>query len=99
MASAFGARVLTWDHAVDWELGKTMGYLLLSHDAALVFRWPKDRGSLDPGQVHSTIYTDADWMEPRSQSGMTAMLQTGSDKDTPSGSLPIHWGSKKQPLA
>ena len=99
MASAFGARVLTWDLAVDRELGKTMGYLLLSHDATLVFRWPKDRESLDPDQVHNTIYTDADWMEPRSQSGVIAMLQTGSDEDAPSGSLPIHWGSKKQPLA
>ena len=106
MASAFGARVQSWDHSVDRELAKTMGYLLVSHDAYLSFRWPKERGSLSAQKVHSMIYTDADWMEPRSQSGMIAMLRTGlpleqreDGDDAWEGSLPVHWGSKKQALA
>lgn len=98
-ASAFGARILTWDAGVDRELMKTMGYLALTHDAYLTFKWPKALEANAPGRVRSTIFTDADWMEPRSQSGFIAALSTGDDPDARDGFLPVHWGSKKQSLA
>ena len=99
MSSGFGARVLTWDVSCEKELARTMGYLLLTHDAQLTFRWPRDRSSLESGKLSSTIFTDADWTEPRSQNGMLACLRTGDSPDSVSGMLPIHWASKKQPLA
>jgi len=99
MASAFGARVLTWDTTTDRELARTMGYLLLTHNAQLSFRWPKDRASLRPGKLYNTISTDADWVEPRSQSGMLASVSTGDCPDSTDGWLPVHWLSKKQSLS
>ena len=117
MSSAFGSRVLTWDHEVDQELAKTIGYLLVTHSAHLAFRWPRLASALSAERMQSVIFTDADWVEPRSQSGMLCAFTTGSHEDAalahkpegtsdpevpdevPRGFLPVHWGSRKQPLA
>ena len=100
MASGFGGRVLTWRADCDAQLFKCMGFLALTAEAALEFRWPKTL-SLDQESVRvfASIHVDSDWLTPRSQSGFVSNISCGSEEDCVSGYLPIHWNSKKQSIA
>ncbi len=88
-ASALGSRVSSWNEECDRELARAIGYLVATKDATLTFRWKIG----DTPRV--VLYTDADWMAPRSQSGF-ALLVLGDDG---ASRALLHWGSTKQVFA
>ena len=50
-------------------------------------------------EIWSELHSDADWVAPRSQSGFLSAIVCGPGVDeAPSGFLPLHYGSRKQPL-
>ena len=98
LASSFGSRVASWGNDCDRELARCMGYLSLTASRGLLFRWDR---SLAGRSFCPDLFSDSDWSSPRSQSGFFLCLTRGGNPDEVDEAccLPLHWGSRKQPLA
>ena len=87
-ASALGSRVASWDKRCEAELERTAGYLVSTAERRL-------RCSFRHGdRLSPSLYTDADWASPRSQSGYLLCLEGESESTL----IPLLWGSKKQSI-
>lgn len=89
MVSALGTRVSRWDLKCDHQLALVMGYLLLTADLELAFKWEGD-----PSKALFNLHSDSDWLQPKSQSSFFSCVESADN----SSCLPIHWGSKKQTI-
>jgi len=96
VASSFGSRILSWDKVCESQLSMCMGYLKLTPDLPLEFKWPKNEKNIVNPRVE--LHTDSDWTSPRSQSGAFGCLTCGEDGLEAPGLLPTGWNSKKQPI-
>ena len=92
MVSALGTRVARWDHECERQLAMLCGYLQSTATLELQFKWDKN---VPASSAVFKIHSDSDWLAPRSQSSFFSCVESSESEFC---MLPIHWGSKKQPI-